>query len=88
MEQEVKKLSYEELEKTVQQLSVQVENLQKRNNDLVDVLNQTNFANTLKRLEWLWLIITTKDSNLPKNFVDECTREFMMIMTPNENTEE
>lgn len=88
MEQEVKKLSYEELEKTVQQLSVQVENLQKRNNDLVDVLNQTNFANTLKRLEWLWLIITTKDSNLPKNFVDECTGEFMMIMTPNENTEE
>ena len=88
MEQEVKKLSYEELEKTDQQLSVQVENLQKRNNDLVDVLNQTNFGNTLKRLEWLWLIITTKDSNLPKNFVDECTGEFMMIMTPNENTEE
>ena len=88
MEQEVKKLSYEELEKTVQQLSVQVENLQKRNNGLVDVLNQTNFTNTLKRLEWLWLIITTKDSNLPKNFVDECTGEFMMIMTPNENTEE
>lgn len=88
MEQEVKKLSYEELEKAAQQLSVQVEQLQKRNNDLVEVLNQTNFANTLKRLEWLWLIITTKDSTLPKKFVDACIEEFMMIMTPNENTEE
>lgn len=87
MEQEVKKLSYEELEQAAQQLSVQLDNLQKKNNQLVELLNQADLTNTLKRLEWLWLIITTKDTPLSNSFVERCAKEFVEIMSPTENKE-
>lgn len=87
MDQEIKKLSYEELERAMQQLSVQVDTLQKKNAQLVEMVNNTNFANIMKRLEWLWLVITTKDIPLTEDFISKCAKEFMEIMTP-ENTEE
>lgn len=88
MDQEVKKLSYEELERALQQYSVQVDALKQKNGQLIEILNQSNIDNTLKRLDWLWAIMTTKETPLPESFINKCTEEFIMLMTPPENTEE
>lgn len=84
--QERRQLDYQELENVAQQLSVQVQQLTKKNNQLVEVLNQANLENLFKRLEWLWRIITTDNNALiTSEFRKKCAEEFIKLMeTPKE----
>lgn len=93
MEQEVKKLSYEELEKAAQQLSVQIQALQQKNEQLVAVINNLNIENVLQRLDWLWKIVNSETSKISEDFKNYCAEEVVKILTPeseaeNKDTEE
>lgn len=85
---ELKKLSYSELENAAQQLSIQVKQLETRNNQLLEVINQNNVQNILKRLEWLWNIMHTDNTYLTEEFKQRCAKEFMDIMAQPEETQE
>lgn len=83
--QERRQLDYQELENVAQQLSVQVQQLTKKNNQLVEMINQANLENLFKRLEWLWRIITTDNDLITPEFKNKCANEFMTLMdTPKE----
>lgn len=93
MEQEVKKLSYEELEKAAQQLSVQIQALQQKNEQLVAVINKLNIENVLQRLDWLWKIVNSETTKISEDFKKYCAEEVVKILTPepeaeNKDTEE
>lgn len=85
---EVKKLSYEELENAAQQLSVQLQQAQQKNQQLIEVINQTNVQNLLQRLEWLWNIINSENTYLTEEFKTNCAAEFMQLMAKPEETQE
>lgn len=85
--QERRQLDYQELENVAQQLSVQVQQLNKKNNQLVEMINQANLENLFKRLEWLWRIITTDNNLITSEFKNKCAEEFMALMETPKETE-
>ena len=85
--QERRQLDYQELENVAQQLSVQVQQLNKKNNQLVEMINQANLENLFKRLEWLWRIITTDGVTVTSQFKKKCAEEFMSLMETPKDTE-
>lgn len=85
---EVKKLSYEELENAAQQLSVQLQQANQKNQQLIEVINQTNVQNLLQRLEWLWRILDSENNYLTEEFKTNCATEFMQLMAKPEETKE
>ena len=72
MEENKKKLSYEELENVAAQL--QQENMQFR-----QMINQINYNNFFKRLDYLFEVL--KLSHLfPQEFTTDCSDEIMQCM--------
>lgn len=74
------KLSYEELERAAKQLSNEVRGLYAR-------LQETNLANTFKRLDYLFRIVELSEK-FNSDFVDRCKNEIEGLMTLPEETEE
>lgn len=77
---EVKKLSYEELERAVNELNARCQGL------YVD-LQRANMTNAFKRLDYLFKVVENK-SAFGKEFVETCINEIQEIMLPVEETEE
>lgn len=73
--QEEKKLSYEELEKIAQQLSIQVQQLSQR-------IQHQDMELTFKRLDYLFGVVNCPNSVFPEEFTKKCIDEIMDIMTP------
>lgn len=72
--QEEKKLSYEDLEKVAQQLSVQCQQLSQR-------LQQRDLEMTFKRLDYLFEVLKSAE-RFPEDFLLGCIDEIIDIMTP------
>lgn len=70
---EVKKLSYEELEKVAHELNNQCQTLYKE-------LQNTNMLNTFKRLDYLFKVVENIDV-FPQEFAKHCIEEVVDIMT-------
>lgn len=90
---EEKKMNLEELSYYAHQLSQQVKDLEQKNNELINLLNQANIANLLKQLEWMWKIITTDTPFIDDSFRELVSKEFQSIIRssfegPNEETNE
>jgi hypothetical protein len=76
MEEEVKKMSYEELTNVAHQLSEQ-------NRELYQKIQQLNMITTFKRLDYLFKVIEFSKS-FEKDFVTTCITEIENIMTLDE----
>lgn len=78
--EEVKKLSYEELENVATQLQSQCQRLYSE---------LTAVTNTFKRLDYLFKVVKN-NTVFPTEFVDKCVAEIELIMSPQpeETTEE
>lgn len=85
---EVKKLSYEELERALQQISAQFENAKSKNAQLVEMINQYNTNQLMERLNWLWNVINSTTEFLNNDFKTKCAKEFMELMIPETPSEE
>jgi hypothetical protein len=85
---ETKKLSYDELEKAAQNLSVQHQNLIEKYKELYAKHQELLQNNYFIRLEWLFRVINSDKFN--SDFKSKCEEEFITMMTPEtvENTEE
>ena len=79
---EVKKLSYEELEKVAHELNNQCQTLYKE-------LQNANMLNTFKRLDYLFKVVENINE-FPQEFAKHCIEEVVNIMTvpEGENTNE
>ena len=79
---EVKKLSYEELEKVAHGLNNQCQTLYKE-------LQNANMLNTFKRLDYLFKVVENINE-FPQEFTKHCIEEVVNIMTvpEEENTNE
>lgn len=76
---EVKKLSYEELEKVAHELDTQCQKL------YVELQN-VNMANAFKRLDYLFKVVENVNE-FPQEFAKHCIEEIVNIMTlPAEET--
>ena len=72
MEENKKKLSYEELENVAAQL--QQENMQFR-----QMINQINYNNFFKRLDYLFEVLKLSHM-FPQEFITDCSDEIMQCM--------
>lgn len=72
MEENKKKLSYEELENVAAQL--QQENMQFR-----QMINQVNYNNFFKRLDYLFEVLKLSHM-FPQEFTTDCSDEIMQCM--------
>lgn len=90
MEQKVegKKLSYEELENVAHQLSAQAQQLQAKNQQLVEALKQSNLVNLYKRLDYLFEVINRDNKYLSVSFKEKCAKEIEELMATPEDTED
>lgn len=79
--QEVKKLSYEDLENTAHQLSEQSRQLYIQNQKLNQALQEADLANFYERLKWLWTVITSTTPYISEDFKHKCGTEFEVLMT-------
>ena len=70
---EVKKLSYEELEKVALELNGQCQKLYKE-------LQETNMVNVFKRLDYLFKVVENINE-FPQEFAKRCIEEITNIMT-------
>lgn len=77
---EVKKLSYEELENVCHQLSEQSQTLYRK-------LQEANLSNMFKRLDYLFAVIENKTA-FPEDFVKKCIDEVVASMTLPEGPQE
>ena len=79
---EVKKLSYEELEKVAHELNNQCQTLYKE-------LQNANMLNTFKRLDYLFKVVENINE-FPQEFAKYCIEEVVNIMSvpEEENTNE
>lgn len=80
--QEEKKLSYEELEHAAQNLSAQHQNLLTRFKELAAKHQELIQNNFFVRLEWLYRVINS--DKFPEPFIHQCVEEFISMMTPAE----
>ena len=77
--QEVKKLSYEQLEQVAEQLSEQTRQLYSQ-------LKNASLNNMFKRLDYLFKVVENKDK-FPQEFYNKCLNEVEELMTlPEEDT--
>lgn len=72
---EEKKLSYEELEKIAQQLSIQCQQLSAR-------VQRQDMELTFKRLDYLFAVVNCATGAFDESFVTKCVQEIKDIMTP------
>jgi hypothetical protein len=79
---EEKKLSYEELEQAAQNLSAQYQNVLAKFKELAAKHQELMQNNYFVRLEWLYRVINS--DKFPEEFIDQCTKEFITLMTPEE----
>jgi hypothetical protein len=78
---EIKKLSYEELEKVAQELHAKC-------SQLYAELQRMSVDNTFKRLDYLFKVVKYEDM-FPEYFTKKCIEEIVDVMTiPEETTEE
>lgn len=80
--QEEKKLSYEELEQAAQSISAQYQNLVVKYKELAAKHQELMQNNYFVRLEWLYRVINS--DRFPESFVKKCVDEFISMMTPTE----
>lgn len=80
--QEEKKLSYEELEQAAQNLSAQYQNLVTKFKELAEKHQELVQSNFFVRLEWLYRVIHS--DKFPESFIKKCVDEFIIMMTPAE----
>lgn len=78
--QEEKKLSYEELEQAAQNLSAQYQNLVNKFKELAEKHQELVQNNFFVRLEWLYRVIHS--DKFPAPFINKCVDEFVSMMTP------
>lgn len=79
--QKEQKLSYSQLENIAHQLSEQVRQLHRK-------LQESNFNNTFKRLDYLFKVVEN-EIHFPEEFRDTCINEIQELMTiPEDNKEE
>lgn len=90
MEQKVegKKLSYEELENVAHQLSAQAQQLQVKNQQLIEALKGANLENLYKRLDYLFEVINRDNKYLSISFKEQCAKEIEELMASPESPEE
>ena len=84
-EKEVKKPTYEELEKEVAELKNRVNGYVGLNNQLYQQVMAANMTNLYKRLDYLFKVLEVhaKDNSLfGSSFIGECEEEIVSIMTP------
>lgn len=81
---ENKKLSYEELENVAQNLSAQNQNLVNKYKELFAKHQELMQNNYFIRLEWLWRVISMDPNKFSMEFVQQCTDEFVELMTPSQ----
>lgn len=87
VDQEEKKLSYEELEQAAQNLSAQYQNLVNKFKELAEKHQELVQNNFFVRLEWLYRVIHS--DKFPESFIKKCVDEFVSMMTPaEENTKD
>ena len=78
---EIKKLSYEELEKVAQELHGKC-------SQLYAELQRMSVDNTFKRLDYLFKVVKYEDV-FPEDFTKKCIEEIVTVMTiPEDVTEE
>lgn len=81
-------LTYEQLENVAHQLSEQGRNLKMQNDKLKEAFQEANLVNFYKRLDYLWIIINTKDNKfISEEFQKKCGEEFMLLMASPEEVE-
>lgn len=86
-ENQVRKLSYEELENVAQQLSVQAQQVNAQNQKLRQLLEEANLSNLYKRLDYLFKVLS--DTALfSKEFVSYCSSEIEEILGESKDKEE
>lgn len=73
--QEEKKLSYEDLEKLAQQLSIQLQQLSQR-------IQHQDMELTFKRLDYLFGVANCPNKVFSDEFIKKCVTEIEEIMTP------
>ena len=86
--QEPRKLSYEELENVVHQMSEQGRQLSTQNQQLRQMLQESDLTNFYKRLDYLWQIINSDTPYISEEFRQKCGEEYMNMITPPEQPEE
>lgn len=82
----LKKLSYEELENAARQISAQFDAVLKENNQLKSAVNQLQMNNLYTELNFRFKVIEFQDSFSPE-FVDNCIATIESIMTAKEDNE-
>lgn len=91
-EKEVKKLTYEELEKKNAELEEKVRGFSALNNQLYQQVMAANMTNLYRRLDYLFKVleVAAKDSSVfDADFIINCADEVKEIMTPpKQETEE
>ena len=80
---EVKKLSYEELENAAKQITAQVQNLAKENQQLKMALQQASISNMYTELNFKFKVVEFANAFTPE-FVDMCVKSIEETMTPEE----
>lgn len=80
VEEQPKKLSYEQLEQVAQQLSAQSEQLYYK-------LQEANMNNTFKRLDYLFKVLEN-DISFEPEFVSKCSEEIVQLLTIPEEAKE
>jgi hypothetical protein len=86
--QEVRKLSYEQLENAAHQLSEQGRQLYLRNQQLEQALQQSDMTNFYKRLDYLWQVLNSTTPYLDEDFKHKCGEEFMALMSKPEQKDD
>ena len=84
---EVKKLSYEELETAANQIAVQFDALRKENINLKNQLQQLQLNDVYTELNFRFKVIENRAAFDP-NFVDYCVNSIQEIMIPKNSTGE
>lgn len=82
----LKKLSYEEMENAARQISAQFDAVLKENNQLKSAVNQLQMNNLYTELNFRFKVIEFQDSFSPE-FVDNCINTIESIMTTKEDNE-
>lgn len=80
VEEQPKKLSYEQLEQVAKQLSAQSEQLYYK-------LQEANMNNTFKRLDYLFKVLEN-DISFEPEFVSKCSEEIVQLLTIPEEVKE
>lgn len=81
VKKEVKKLTYSQLEEAARQLSSQMDNIIKENQQLKMLIQKQQLENLFAELNFRFKVLTNSE-HFPKEFVQRVTNEIVEVMTP------